>query len=163
MLPEPHISRHATALRENRKPDAMTSFERYVPAAGRVMMALLFLMSGIGKLAAPGPTLGYIGAMGLPAPQLALGGAILLETGGALLLILGYRTRAVAVALTLFALATAVIFHSNFADQNEMIHFLKNIAISGGLLNIAAFGAGALSLDTRSARGRGLGAQPARA
>ncbi|WP_375429186.1 DoxX family protein [uncultured Sphingomonas sp.] len=141
----------------------MTSFERYMPAVGRALMAVLFLMSGISKIAAPGPTLGYIGAMGLPAPQVALGVAILVEIGGGLLLLLGYRTRVVAILLALFTLATAAIFHSDFADQNQMIHFLKNVAIAGGLLNIAAFGAGAFSLDARSARtiGRGTRSVPA--
>ncbi|WP_375402752.1 DoxX family protein [uncultured Sphingomonas sp.] len=135
----------------------MTSFERYMPAVGRALMAVLFLMSGIGKIAAPGPTLGYIVAMGLPAPQVALGVAILIEIGGGLLLLLGYRTRIVSILLALFTLVTAAIFHSDFADQNQMIHFLKNVAIAGGLLNIAAFGAGAFSLDARSARTVGHG------
>lgn len=115
-------------------------------------MANLFLMSGLSKIAAPGPMLGYIGASGVPAPALALAVAILIEVGGGLLLLLGYRTRPVAITLALFALATAVIFHSNFADQNQMIHFLKNIAIFGGLVSVAALGAGAVSLDARSHR-----------
>jgi putative oxidoreductase len=74
---------------------------------------------------------------------------VAVELGGGLLLIAGFRTRLVAAALVLFSLATAVSFHSNFADQNQMIHFLKNVMIAGGLLQIAAFGAGALSIDNR--------------
>ena len=70
------------------------------------------------------------------------------ELGGGVLLIAGYRVRFVAIALAVFSLATAVSFHNDFADQNQMIHFLKNMMIAGGLLQIAAFGAGALSLDT---------------
>ena len=128
----------------------MTNFERYAPAIGRAMMAVLFLMSGLSKIAAPGMTLGYISSTGLPAPQVAIVVAILIEIGGGLLLMLGYRTRPVAIVLSLFVLATAAIFHSNFADQNQMIHFLKNVAIFGGLLNVAALGAGAFSLDARA-------------
>jgi putative oxidoreductase len=81
---------------------------------------------------------------------LAFAVAVATELGGGLLLIAGFRTRLVAAALVLFSLATAVSFHSNFADQNQMIHFLKNIMIAGGLLQIVAFGAGALSIDNRA-------------
>jgi putative oxidoreductase len=86
--------------------------------------------------------------------------AVAIELGGGLLLIAGYRARYVAVALALFALATAMSFHTNFADQNQMIHFLKNVMMAGGLLQIAAFGAGALSIDNRH-KTRELGSSPA--
>ena len=91
-----------------------------------------------------------IGAVGLPFPPLAFVVAVAVELGGGILLIVGFRTRLVALALVLFSLAAAVSFHSNFADQNQMIHFLKNVMIAGGLLQIAAFGAGALSIDNRA-------------
>ena len=122
---------------------------RYLPFAGRLMIGLPFAMSGFGKLAAYGATVGMIGAAGLPFPPLAFAVAVAVELGGGLLLIAGYRTRYVAAALAIFALATAVSFHSNFADQNQMIHFLKNVMMAGGLLQIVAFGAGALSVDDR--------------
>jgi len=128
----------------------MTNFERFAPLVGRATMANLFLMSGLSKIAGPGPMVDYIGASGIPAPQLALGLAIVVEVGGGLLLLLGYRTRPVAIALALFALTTAVIFHSNFADQNQMIHFLKNVAVFGGLISVAVLGAGAVSLDAQA-------------
>ena len=120
---------------------------RYLPFVGRLMIGLPFAMSGLGKLTAYGATTGYIGAVGLPFPPLAFAVAIAVELGGGLLLVAGYRVRLVAIVLALFALATAVSFHSNFADQNQMIHFLKNVMMAGGLLQIAAFGAGALSVD----------------
>ena len=123
---------------------------RYVPFAGRLLIGLPFAMSGLGKLGAYGLTTGMIGAAGLPLPPLAFAVAVAVELGGGLLLIAGFRTRLVAAALVLFSLATAVSFHSNFADQNQMIHFLKNVMIAGGLLQIAAFGAGALSIDNRA-------------
>ena len=133
---------------------------RYLPFIGRLMIGLPFAMSGLGKLAAYGATTGMISAAGLPLPPLAFAVAVAVELGGGLLLIAGYQTRAVAVVLAVFALATAVSFHSNFADQNQMIHFLKNVMMAGGLLQIAAFGAGALSLDNRLAHGA-LSSSPA--
>ena len=68
---------------------------------------------------------------------------------GGLALLVGFQTRLVAAALAIFTLATAVLFHNNMADQNQMIHFMKNLAITGGLLQVVAFGAGAFSLDNR--------------
>jgi putative oxidoreductase len=122
---------------------------RYLPLIGRILIGLPFAMSGLGKLAAYGSTTAMIGAVGLPFPPLAYVVAVAVELGGGLLLIFGYRVRPVALALAVFCVATAVSFHSNFADQNQMIHFLKNVMIAGGLLQIAAFGAGAISLDQR--------------
>jgi putative oxidoreductase len=77
------------------------------------------------------------------------------ELGGGLLLVSGFRTRTAATALALFSLVTALTFHSNFADQNQMIHFLKNVMMAGGLLQIVAFGAGALSIDNLRAKAKG--------
>jgi len=88
-------------------------------------------------------------ALGLPFPDLAYLGALAVELGLASLLLIGYRTRPVALAMAAFTLVTALVFHHNFADQNQLIHFLKNVAIAGGLLQVAAFGAGALSVDGR--------------
>jgi putative oxidoreductase len=127
---------------------------RYFPLIGRLLIGLPFAMSGLSKLAAYGPTTEMISAVGLPAPRLAFMVAVAVELGGGLLLIAGFQARLVAIALALFALVTAVSFHSNFADQNQMIHFLKNIMLAGGLLQIAGFGAGAVSLDDRLAKGR---------
>src|SRR5246127_1053675 len=126
---------------------------RYLPFAGRLLIGLPFAMSGLSKLAAYGPTTQMIGAVGLPVPALAFAVAVAVELGGGLLLIAGYRTRLVAGALALFSFATAVFFHANFADQNQMIHFLKNVMIAGGLLQIAGFGAGAISVDNRLSKG----------
>ena len=126
---------------------------RYVPVLGRLMIGLPFAMSGLSKLAAIGPTTDMIRAAGLPLPPLALAVSVTVEVGGGLLLVAGFQTRIVAAVLALFALATAFSFHSNFADQNQMIHFLKNVMMAGGLLQIVAFGAGALSVDNRGVKG----------
>jgi putative oxidoreductase len=122
---------------------------RFLPLFGRVLIGLPFVMSGLGKLAGYGPTTAYISSVGLPLPALGWAIAVAFEIGGGLLLIFGFRAREVATGLAMFTLATAVFFHNNFADQNQMIHFLKNIMIIGGLLQIAHFGAGRYSLDTR--------------
>jgi putative oxidoreductase len=119
----------------------------YLPFIGRLLIGLPFAISGLGKLASYGPTAEMIAAVGLPFPLLAFAVAVAVELGGGLLLVLGYRVRPVALGLAAFSLATAVSFHSNFADQNQMIHFLKNVMIAGGLLQIAAFGAGAISIE----------------
>ena len=124
---------------------------RYLPFVGRLMIGIPFALSGLGKLAAYGSTTKMIGAVGLPFPPLAFAVAVAVELGGGALLIAGYRVRYVAAAMALFSLATAFSFHNNFADQNQMIHFLKNVMITGGLLQIVAFGAGAFSIDNRNA------------
>ena len=130
----------------------MSTATRYLPFVGRLLIGLPFAMSGASKLAAIGATEGYIAAAGLPVPPLALAVAVTIELGGGLLLALGYRVKPVAIVMALFSLATAFTFHNNFADQNQMIHFLKNVMMAGGLLQVAAFGAGAISLDNRAKR-----------
>ena len=125
---------------------------KYLPAIGRVLIGLPFLISGVGKLAAYDATTAYITSVGLPLAPLGWAIAIIIEVGGGLCLLLGLRVRPVAVLLACFTLAAAVLFHHNFADQNQMIHFLKDIMIAGGLLQIAYFGAGAYSLDARKSR-----------
>lgn len=120
-----------------------------LPLLGRVLIAAIFLLSGFGKLADPAGTIGYIASAGLPAPQLGYAGAVAVEILGGLALVIGYRTRLVASVLALFALATAFGFHFQLGDQNQFIHFFKNLAMTGGLLQIVAFGAGPVSLDER--------------
>jgi putative oxidoreductase len=119
----------------------------YLPLAARLLLAPIFILSGVGKLAAASGTIAYIASTGAPLPQVGYALAVAVELGGGVLLLLGFRTRAVASAIALFSLAAAVLFHSNFADQNQMIHFMKNVAIAGGLLQVVAFGAGGFSLD----------------
>ena len=137
----------------------MTKQNDAVALVGRILLAVLFLMSGIGKLAAPAATQGYIAAMGLPLPVLSYFGSMSVEIIGSVLLIVGLQTRLTAAGLAFFTLLTAIFFHNNFADQNQMIHFMKNIAIIGGLLQVAAFGAGAFSLDRRFDRTAALSAR----
>jgi putative oxidoreductase len=127
----------------------MNTQSTYLPAFGRLLIAVIFIISGLGEIVAPAMTQGYISSVGLPAPFFSYLLAIVVEIGGGILLVVGFQTRIVALVMAIFTIATAVFFHRDFADQNQMIHFLKNIAMAGGLLQVAAFGAGTFSLDGR--------------
>jgi putative oxidoreductase len=116
---------------------------------GRILLAAIFLTSGVGKLLDPAGTIGYINAVGLPLPQVGYATAVIVEIGAGLLLIVGYQTRLAALSLAAFTLLAAIFFHNAFTDQNQFIHFMKNLAIVGGLLHVAVFGPGRLSVDLR--------------
>ena len=122
--------------------------DKYVNLAGRILLAHIFLLAGLNKITGYSGTQGYMEAMGVPGMLLPL--VILLEVGGALALIIGWQTRWAAYALALFSIVSALIFHSNLSDQIQMILFMKNLAMAGGLLVLAANGAGAFSLDQRA-------------
>jgi putative oxidoreductase len=128
---------------------SMNDPTRYLPVIGRAVIGGIFLLSGVGKVGAYAATTAAITAVGLPLAPLGWLIALIVEIGFGLMLLLGFRARPVAAVLALWCVVTAVFFHSNLADQNMMIHFLKNLAIAGGLLQIVHFGAGALSVDTR--------------
>ncbi|MDR7135049.1 putative oxidoreductase [Lysobacter niastensis] len=117
---------------------------------GRVLLVVLFLISGLGKISAYDATAGYMASMGVP--SIALPGVIALEVLGAAAIILGLKTRVVAAVLAGFTLATGLLFHNNFADQMQMIMFLKNVSITGAFLMLVANGAGAFSIDAKSAK-----------
>ena len=119
-------------------------------AAGRVLLALLFLLAGGSKLGAYGATVAYMSSAGVPGALLPA--VIGTELGGALAIILGWKTRLAAALLAGFSVLTAVTFHNNFADQTQMIMFLKNISIMGGALLILVTGGGRFSLDRRVGR-----------
>ncbi|MCD6735221.1 MAG: DoxX family protein [Burkholderiaceae bacterium] len=125
--------------------------------AGRLLMAVLFLPAGIGKLTGFAGTVGYISSVGLPMPQLAAVVALLVEIVGGAALVVGFGTRIAAVVLAVFTLVASVFFHAFWAvpaDQQMIAQllFYKNVAVIGGLLTIAAWGAGAWSVDARRGR-----------
>jgi putative oxidoreductase len=120
-----------------------------VPLVGRILLAVLFILAGVSKLGNPAGTQAYIASVGLPFPLLAYLGTLVVEIGGGVLLLIGYRARVVAIVLAVFTVAAAAFFHHAFGDQNQFIHFMKNLAITGGLLQVVAFGAGGFSLDKR--------------
>ena len=125
--------------------------------AGRLLLALLFLPAGIGKLTGFAGTVGYISSVGLPMPQMAAALALVVEIVGGAALIAGYGTRFAAVVLAVFTLVASYFFHNYWtlpADQQMIpqLLFFKNIAVIGGLLTLAAWGAGAWSVDARRAQ-----------
>jgi len=126
----------------------------FAPAIGRILIATIFIFSGIGKILNPAATIGYIQSSGLPLASVGLVIAIALELGGGTLLALGFKARWVAAALAVFSIVTGLAFHGAVGDQNQLIHLLKNFAMAGGLLQVAAFGAGAYSLDSAALRHR---------
>jgi putative oxidoreductase len=113
--------------------------------AGRLLLAALFLHEAWSKLTAYSVALAYTQAFGVPGQLLPL--AIALELGCGLLILCGYYTRAAALLLAGFCVATAVLFHSKFGDRNQLLHFEKDLAIAGGLLMLFAHGGGAWALD----------------
>jgi putative oxidoreductase len=139
----------ASASRRLEGPISVADNTRYLPAIGRILIGGIFAMSGLTKVSAYAATTAAITAAGLPFAPLGWAVALAVEIGLGLLLLLGWRVRPVAAALALWCLVTAVFFHRDFADQNMMIHFLKNLMIAGGLLQVVHFGAGAFSLDAR--------------
>lgn len=121
---------------------------------GRLLLALLFLPAGISKIAGFAGTVGYIGSKGLPLPELGAVIAIVMEVGGSLALIAGFKTRLVALAMAIFTLAATLVFHNFWAvdaahAMAQQTNFFKNLAIIGGFLILAAQGAGGWSLDAR--------------
>ena len=118
-----------------------------ITLASRILIALIFVIAGFGKIMGYEGTQQYMAAMGVPGALLPL--VILAELGGGLALIAGFLTRWVALALAIFSVVTAFIFHGNFADQMQQIMFLKNLAMAGGLLMVFAHGAGSFSLDAK--------------
>jgi putative oxidoreductase len=112
---------------------------------GRFGLSLIFILSGIAKISAFAGTQQYMASAGVPGFLLPL--VIALEVGGGLAILAGAFTRSVAIALALFSVASAILFHGNLGDQNQFIHFMKNVAIAGGFLVLAANGAGPISID----------------
>lgn len=115
--------------------------------AGRVLLALMFVMAGWSKIGGYAGTQGYMEAMGVPGFMLPL--VILLELGGGLAVVLGLFTRSLSVLLAGFTLMAAFIFHYQPAEQMQMLMFMKNVSVAGGFLALAAAGAGAFSVDAR--------------
>jgi putative oxidoreductase len=114
--------------------------------AGRILIALIFLGSGIEKITGYSMTLGYMTEAGLPFPQVLLVASVVVEIGCALAIIVGWKTRLAAIGLVMWMIPVTLIFHNPAAGQEAMIHFMKNVAITGGLLVLFASGPGAWSV-----------------
>ena len=129
---------------------ATSTVKKVSELAGRSLLSVLFLLSGVGKISAYAATAAYMSSVGVPGVLLPV--VIATEVLGATAIILGWQTRVSALLLAGYSLLAALIFHTNFADQIEMIMFLKNVSIAGGFLLLVANGAGPLSFDRRLAK-----------
>ncbi len=132
----------------------MTSLQNTTVLIGRILLGLIFVLSGFAKISGFDGTAGYIASAGLPLPQLVAALTIVIEVGGGLALMAGLYTRQVALVLAAFTLLAGVIFHNFWAfpqpeQMAQQINFLKNLSIAGGMLVLAAFGPGRISLDLR--------------
>ena len=132
----------------------LNSLQNPLTLIGRVLLALLFVPAGFGKLVGFAGTVGYIASKGVPLPEVAAAIAVAVELGLGILLLVGYQARWAALAIGLFTLVITFIFHNFWAVPPEMVmmqkmNFFKNLAIIGGLFTIAAWGAGAWSVDAK--------------
>lgn len=123
--------------------------EKVLALLGRLLLTVLFLFSGVMKIPNFSGTQQYMAAAGMPLTALFLVAAIIIEIVGAALIMIGFKTKWAALALFVFMIPTTLIFHTNLADQIQMIMFMKNLSIMGGLLLVAAYGAGDWSLDAK--------------
>jgi putative oxidoreductase len=130
----------------------------YLNPLSRAFVALIFIVSGLGKVAAFTGVAGMMGAAGFPAPSLFLAAAIAIEVVGGTLLLLGWQTRPATIALIVFLVPATIVFHAlpmsagGPAVQTQMVEVLKNLAIIGALLKFLADGAGAFGIDTVQVR-----------
>ena len=125
----------------------ISNHSSYAAPAGRLFIASMFVMSGLNKMDNYSSTAGWMEAMGVPGSLLPL--VIALEVLGGIAIIIGWQTRITAALFAGFCIMSAVIFHANFSDQNQMIPFMKNISIAGGFLFLVVHGAGPFSVDNR--------------
>lgn len=116
---------------------------------GRILMSAIFIQGGIAKALAPAATIGAMSHYALPVPAGAYIVAVLVELLGGIAVLVGWRTRWAGAILFAWCIATALIAHYHPGDRGQMIHFMKNIAMAGGFLQLAAWGAGRFSLDRR--------------
>ncbi|TCQ11799.1 putative oxidoreductase [Rhizobium sp. PP-F2F-G36] len=118
---------------------------------GRILLSIIFIVAGFGKITNLSGTAGYFAGAGLPVPIVTAVIVSLVELVGGIFILVGFFTRPTAYVLAAFCIATAFIAHFNFADMGQAINFQKNFAMAGGFLVLAAFGPGALSVDARRA------------
>jgi putative oxidoreductase len=130
----------------------LSAFNDIALLIGRILIALLFLVAAYNKLKGIGGTTGYFTKLGIPAPSIAAPVVAAFELAIGVVLIAGFKTRFVALAIAVFVVIAALFAHTNFADGNQLNHFLKNLAIAGGCLALFVTGAGAYSMDAKTGR-----------
>ncbi len=124
--------------------------DRFLNVAGRILLAHIFILSGYGKIAGYAGTQAYMAAKGVPGELLPL--VILLELGGGLAVLAGFMTRWVSLALALFCIASALLFHLDLGNQGQTINLMKNFSMAGGFLLLAQVGAPYFSIDATRKR-----------
>ncbi|MEO8752892.1 MAG: DoxX family protein [Casimicrobiaceae bacterium] len=132
----------------------MNTNRDYAALVARILLTVMFIISGFGKITGFEGTVGAIASKGLPVPQLMAVGAIVVELGAGLLVLVGYKARWAALAIFLFLIPTTLLFHNYWAtpqDQAQYINFMKNVTIMGGMLMVWAFGPGRLALGRDAA------------
>jgi putative oxidoreductase len=130
----------------------MNALNRFGPLSGRILIALIYLLSGFGKTTGFESTVGLIASKGVPLSQLAAIGAIIVELGGGTMVVVGWKARWAAAALFVFTAVAGLIFHNFWSTPaaeaaNQITHFLKNVCIMGGLVFVIVHGSGPLSID----------------
>jgi len=125
----------------------MQGTDNLATLVGRILLSLLFILGGWGKLMGAAATQAMFAKQGLPMVEAAWVLAVIVELGGGLAILLGLFTRPVGLILAVWCVATALIAHANLAERAQEIQFFKNMGLTGGFLYVAAFGAGAWSLD----------------
>lgn len=123
--------------------------QKYIPLIGRILLSAIFIISGVMKIFNFTQTQQYMAAYGMPVTSFFLACALLIEILGGLSVLSGYKAQWGASVLAVYLIPTTLIFHSNFADQAQMIHFMLNLTIIGGLLMVTYFGPGPVSIDER--------------
>jgi putative oxidoreductase len=130
----------------------LSAFNDIALLIARILIAVLFLVAAYNKLKGIGGTTGYFTKLGIPAPSIAAPVAAAFELASGILLLAGFKTRFVALAIAVFVVIAALFAHTNFADGNQLNHFMKNLAIAGGCLALFVTGAGAFSMDAKTGR-----------
>jgi putative oxidoreductase len=127
----------------------LSSYNDLAILIARIFVAILFLIAAYNKLKGLGGSTAYFTKLGVPAPSIAAPIVAAFELAAGILLLVGFKTRLVALALAIFVIIAALLAHTNFADGNQLNHFLKNLAIAGGCLALFVTGGGAYSMDAR--------------
>ena len=127
----------------------MSAYNDIALLIGRILIAALFLVACYNKFKGLGGSTAYFTKLGMPAPAVTAPLIATIELALGVLIVVGYQTRCVAIAIALFCIIAALIAHTNFADGNQLNHLLKNFAIAGGALAFFVAGAGAYSVDAR--------------
>jgi putative oxidoreductase len=124
-----------------------TGYMDWVGLLGRVLMSAIFISAGYNKATAPSATMAMMGHYGLPLPGAAYAVTLIVELGLGIVFLIGFRARLTALVLAVWCIATAMVAHYHPGDTGQMIHFMKNICMAGGFLQVVAFGAGRISFD----------------